>query len=83
MKWVKGGKKGTKKSGKRESQTGVFTVALFHTLFSCPFIFISPRIGCRTPFFPRFSTLFVLLIEKGKKTRAKNEENGEKGTKRA
>jgi hypothetical protein len=42
MKWRKGGKKGIKKGGKRESQTGVFTVALFCTLlFSFP-----PELHC-------------------------------------
>jgi hypothetical protein len=33
------------------------------------------------PRFFRCSTLFVLLIEKGKKNRAKNEENDKKGEK--
>jgi hypothetical protein len=34
------------------------------------------------PRFCWFSTLFVLLIEKGGKNRAKNEENGKMGEKR-
>ena len=57
-----------------------FTVALFGTLF-CALFFPFPvelQVGHR---FCWCSTLFVLLIEKGKKNRAKNEENGKKGEK--
>jgi hypothetical protein len=77
MKWRKRGKKEAKKSGKRETQPKVFTVALFRTLSHAPlFFFISTRIACRIPFFFfRFFTLFVLLIEKGKKTGQKTVNN--------
>jgi hypothetical protein len=49
----------TKKGGKREPQT---VVSPFSHPFSHPFFYSSPRIGCRTLFFFRFSTLFILLI---------------------
>jgi hypothetical protein len=65
----KGSQKEWKKSGKRELQARGFTVALFHThtLF---FLFLRElHVG---PRFLRFSTLFALLIEKGKKNWAKN-----------
>jgi hypothetical protein len=79
MKWGKGYKKGAKKGGKRDPQTRAFTVALFCTFFF-PF---PPELRVGPCFFFRFSTLFVLLIEKGgKKNRAKNEENGKKSAKK-
>jgi hypothetical protein len=77
MKWGKGCKKGAKKGGKRDPQTRAFTVALFCTFFF-PF---PPELRVGPCFFFRFSTLFVLLIEKGEKNCAKNKENGKKGEK--
>jgi hypothetical protein len=75
----KGSQKGRKKEWKKGAPARGFTVALFGTLFCALFFFPFPvelEVG------PRFcwsSTLFVLLIEKRGKNRAKNEENGKKG----
>jgi hypothetical protein len=80
MKWRKGAKKGAKKGGKRERQPRGFTVTLFRVLFRHFFFSISPELQVGPRSF-RFPTLFVLLIGKGKKNRAKNEENGKKGEK--
>jgi hypothetical protein len=70
-----------KKGGKR-GQSGAFTPAPFHILFRALFYSHFPPELHVGPRFFRCSTLFVLLIEKGKKKkRAKNEENGKKGGK--
>jgi hypothetical protein len=69
----KGCQKGWKKG---PPDQGIHSSPFLHLFFS-----ISPRIACRTLFFFRFSTLFVLLIEKGEKNCAKNKENGKKGEK--
>jgi len=66
MKWRKGGKKCARKGGKREHQTGGFTVALFRALFHTLFFPFLPKLHVGPHFF-RFSTLFALLIEKGTK----------------
>jgi hypothetical protein len=71
--------KGCQKGWKRVSQTGAFTPALFRALVQTLF-FALPQ-NCVGPHFFWCSTLFVLLIEKGKKNRAKNEENGKKAEK--
>jgi hypothetical protein len=53
----------------------------FFMPFFAPFFFcISPELHVGPHFF-RYSTLFVLLIEKGKKNRSKNGENEKKGEK--
>jgi hypothetical protein len=80
MRWGKGAGGGAKKGAKRERQPGGFTVALFRVLFRSLFFSISPELQVGPRSF-RFPTLFVLLIEKGEKNRAKNEKNGKKGEK--
>jgi hypothetical protein len=68
--WIKG------------APAGGFTVALFGTLFRAIFFRFPAELHVR-PRFCRFSTLFVLLIERGGKDWAKNEENGKKSEKKS
>jgi hypothetical protein len=73
-------KRAQKKVEKGSTSLGVSQLPFFASFFVHFFFSISPelRVGPRSF---RFPTLFVLLIGKGKKTRAKNEENGKKGEK--
>jgi hypothetical protein len=68
------------KREQKGSEPGGFTVARFRVLLF--YFSISPELQVGPRSF-RFPTLLVLLIEKGEKNRAKNEENGEKGGKKA
>jgi hypothetical protein len=80
MQWRKGAKKGAKKGGKKGAPARGFTIALFGSLFRA-LLFPFPAELQVGPHFCWSSTLFVLLIEKGKKNRTKNKENGKKGEK--
>jgi hypothetical protein len=66
MQWRNGAKKGAKKGGKKGAPARGFTIALFGSLFRALF-FPFPAELQVGPCFCWSSTLFVLLIEKGKK----------------